>query len=53
LPSIKKEAVRTISYQKPLRDIEAVAKALDVKTSSAKEVGIRTFDYVYEREVTD
>jgi hypothetical protein len=51
LPAVVRTKMRRISYEKPSSDVEAVAKALRLSWVSAKEVGIKTFDYFVEREV--
>jgi len=51
LPAVARTTMRRISYEKPATEVEAVAKALRLRSVSAKEVGIRTFDYFVEREV--
>jgi hypothetical protein len=50
-PKIGKTKTRRIQYDKPLSEIEAVAKALKMRRLSLKEIGIKTFDYFKEREV--
>ena len=51
LPAVARTTMRRISYEKPATEVEAVARALRLRSVSAKEVGIRTFDYFVEREV--
>ncbi|MCH8039502.1 MAG: ATP-binding protein [Nitrospinae bacterium] len=51
LPRIPGKPMLRICYDKPVKEIEGVAKALRMKRVSAKEVGIRTFDYFRDREV--
>ncbi len=51
LPKIPAKPMRRICYDKPEDEIKAVEKALGMKRLSAKEVGIRTFDYFRDREV--
>lgn len=51
LPTVPRARMRRISYEKPVAEVEAVASALKLRSASAKEIGIRTFDYFVEREV--
>jgi hypothetical protein len=53
LPRLTKKKTKRIQYDKPLSEIEAVAKALRMRKLSLKEVGTRTFDYYRDREVTE
>ncbi len=51
LPIIATGGMTRICYNKPTADVEAVAKALGMRNASPRAVGIRTFDYVKEKEV--
>jgi hypothetical protein len=51
LPTIRTGNLSRICYTKPTDEINAVAKALGMRNSSPRAVGIRTFDYVKEHEV--
>jgi hypothetical protein len=51
LPTIKTGEMSRICYSKPTADIEGVARALGMRSASPRAVGIRTFDYVKEKEV--
>jgi hypothetical protein len=52
LPRVAYTQMKRICYDKPEADVKAVAKALGLRGSySAKEVGIKTFDYFKEHEV--
>ena len=51
LPMIRTGSLSRICYTKPTDEINAVAKALGMRNSSPRAVGIRTFDYVREHEV--
>lgn len=53
LPKLTKKKTRRIQYDKPISEIEAVAKALKMRYLSLKDVGIKTFDYFRDREVTE
>jgi len=53
LPKLTKKKTRRIQYDKPISEIEAVAKALKMRRMSLKDVGIKTFDYFKGREVTE
>lgn len=52
LPRVVYTEMRRICYDKPEADVKAAARALGLRgTFSAKEVGIKTFDYYKEHEV--
>jgi hypothetical protein len=51
LPTIQTTGTSRICYSKPTAEVEAVAKALGMRTVSPRAVGIRTFDYVKDHEV--
>lgn len=53
LPKVSGRKMKRIQYDKPLSEVEAVAKALKMGSLSGKEIGIRTFDYFREREVLE
>jgi len=53
LPKVAYTQMRRICYDKPESEVKTVARALGLRgTFSAKEVGIKTFDYYKEREVS-
>lgn len=51
LPEIEKQDFVNIEYTREADDVRAVADALGMVSVSASEVGIKTFEYFYKREV--
>lgn len=51
LPQIQTQTLRRICFDKPQTEIDAVAKALGIRFTSVKQVGIAAFDYVRKNEV--
>lgn len=51
LPDIKLKDVVRISYDREAGDVEAAAQALGLVSPSPSEVGIKTFEYYFSREV--
>lgn len=50
-PTPKQPATQSIQYSRPIAQINAAKRAL--KVTSAREVGMATFDYYYRRECAD
>ena len=50
---IQKSQEVNIQYPKPKEQVVRAAKALGLTKTYARQVGIRTFDYFYEREVEE
>lgn len=55
LPEIARSRIvhRNVAYRKPEAELLAAAAALGDRNMPFKEIGIRTFDYFYEREVEE
>lgn len=51
-PAIAKQDVVVIRYTRDKAEVDALADALGLIDTSPSEVGIRSFDYCYEREVS-
>lgn len=51
LPLIEDSRQALIEYRKPEREVKALAQALGLVSASSSEVGMRAFEYAYQREV--
>lgn len=51
LPSFDDHRVMLVEYRKPEKEIKELGRALGLVQPSAAEVGMRAFEYAYEREV--